>query len=66
MNIARTSAAPDDLFVVNEDAVKLSEEGATVFHLVAKTLYVSKHARLDVSTAIAFLTTRVRARDVDD
>ncbi len=66
-NIARTSAAPDDLFVVNEDSVMLSEEGATSFHnLVAKTLYMSKHARLDVSTAIAFLTTRVRAPDVDD
>jgi hypothetical protein len=66
-NIARTSAAPDDLFVVNEDAEKLSEEEATAFHnLVAKTLCVSKHARLDVSTAIAFLTTRVRAPDVDD
>ncbi len=65
-NIART-AAPDDLFVVNEDAEKLSEEGATDFHnLVAKTLYVSKRARPDVSTAIAFLATRVRAPDVDD
>ncbi len=59
-NIARTSAAHDDLIVVNEDAEKLSEEGATAFHNhVAKTLYVSKHARPDVSTAIAFLTTRV-------
>ncbi len=39
---ARTSAAPDDLFVVNNDAEKLSEEGSTAFHnLVAKTLYVS-------------------------
>jgi hypothetical protein len=67
LNIARTSAAPDDLFVVNEDAAKLSEEGATAFHnLVAKTLYMSKRARPDVSTAIAFLTTRVRAPDVDD
>ncbi len=67
MNIARTSAASDDLFFVNEDAEKPSEEGATAFHnLVAKTLYVSKRARPDVSTAIAFLTTRVRAPDVDD
>jgi hypothetical protein len=66
-NPARTSAAPDDLFVVDEDAEKLSEESSIAFHhLVAKTLYVSKHARLDVSTAIAFLTTRVRAPDVDD
>jgi hypothetical protein len=67
LSIARTSAAPGDIFVVNEDAEKLSEDGATAFHnLVAKTLYVSKPARPDVSTAIAFLTTRVRAPDVDD
>ncbi len=34
--------------------------------LFAKALYISKRARLDVSTAIAFLTTRIRATDVDD
>ena len=66
-NPASTSAAPDDLFVVDKDAEKLSKESSIAFHhLVAKNLYVSKHARLDVSTAIAFLTTRVRAPDVND
>ena len=66
-NPARTSAVPYDLFVVDKDAEKLSEEGSTALHnLVAKTLYVSKCARPDVSTAIAFLTTRVRAPDIDD
>ncbi len=66
-NVPRTSAAPNDLFIVNKDAEKLSEEGATAFYnLVAKMLYVSKRARLDVSMAIAFLTTRVRASDIDD
>ena len=65
-NQAQTSAAPDDLFV-DKDTEKMSEEGLTAFHnLVAKTLYVSKRARLDASTAIAFLTTRVRAPDVND
>jgi hypothetical protein len=50
-NVARTSKAPDDLFIVNRDAEKLSEEGTTSFHnLVAKMLYVSKHARPDIST----------------
>jgi hypothetical protein len=64
--VAKTSTTPDDLFIVNEDAEKLTEEGAMAFHnLVAKTLYVSKRARPDVSMAIAFLTTRVRAPDVD-
>jgi hypothetical protein len=66
-NPARTSTTPNDLFVVNKDAEKLSKEGSTAFHnLVAKTLYVSKHARPDISTAIAFLTTRVRAPNIDD
>jgi len=56
-NRSKSSAAPDDLFVVDEDAEKLSEEGQTAFHhLVAKTLYISKRARPDLSTAIAFLT----------
>jgi hypothetical protein len=66
-NPARTSAAPDDLFVVDKDAGKLSKESLIAFHhLVAKTLYVSKCARPDVSTAIALLTTRVRAPDIND
>ncbi len=66
-NAARTSAAPDDSFIVDKDAEKLSEEGSMAFHnLVAKTFYVSKHARPDVNTAVAFLTTRVRAPDIDD
>ena len=59
-NPASTSAAPDNLFVVDKDAEKLSKESSIAFHhLVAKTLYVSKRARPDISTAIAFLTTRV-------
>jgi hypothetical protein len=31
-NVAMTSAAPDDFFIVNGDAEKLSEEGAMAFH----------------------------------
>ena len=66
-NVARTSAAPDDSFIIDKDAEKLSEEGATACHnLVDKTLYVSKCAGPDVSTTIAFLITRVRAPDIDD
>jgi hypothetical protein len=55
------------LFIVDKEADKLSEEGTTAFHnLVAKTLHVGKCARPDVCMIIAFLTTRVRAPDVDD
>jgi hypothetical protein len=66
-NRSKSSAAPDDLFVVDEDAETLSEEGQMAFHhLVAKTLYISKRARPDLSTAIALLTTRVKAPDIHD
>ena len=57
----KTSAAPDNLFVVNEETKKLSTEKAVQFHnLVAKLLYATKHARSDTCTSILFLTTRVR------
>ena len=63
----KTSAAPDNLFKVNEDCEKLSTKRAVEFHnLVAKMLYATKRARPDTCTAIAFLTTRVRAPDIDD
>jgi hypothetical protein len=64
---SKLSAAPDILFVVNEDCKKLSDEVAVAFHtIVAKALYVTKQARPDTSLAIAFLTMRVRAPDTDD
>ena len=56
----KTSAAPENLFVVNEDCKKLSPSKQVAFHnLVAKTLYTTKRARPDTCTLIAFLTTRV-------
>lgn len=61
------TAAPDDLFKVDEVAIKLDPAMTKVFHnIVAKALYISKRARPDASLAIAFLTTRVRSPDVDD
>jgi hypothetical protein len=63
----KTSAAPDNLFKVDEDCKKFAPEKAQEFHtLVAKTLYATKQARLDTCTAIAFLTARVREPDTDD
>jgi hypothetical protein len=39
----KSSAAPDNLFTVNEDCEKLSSENVVQFHtLVAKTLYATK------------------------
>ncbi len=64
---SKLSAAPGNLFVVNEDCKKLSDEVAAVFHtILAKAQYVTKQARPNTSLAIAFLTTRIRAPDSDD
>ncbi len=55
------------MFKVDEDATKLDTEQSTAFHnIVAKALYMVKRARPDGSVSITFLTTRVRAPDVDD
>ena len=49
-NPAWTSADPDDLFVVDKDAEKLSEESSIAFHHpVAKTLYVVTISSVDIS-----------------
>ncbi len=61
------TAAPDDLFKVDEDAAKLEQVAAKSFHnIMAKAIYVTKRARPDISLAIAFLTTRVKRPDIDD
>ena len=64
---AKKTAAPDNLFAVDEDCKNLSIEAAASFHtVVAKLLYISKQARPDTSLSVAFLTTRVKAPDTDD
>jgi hypothetical protein len=41
---AKTSATPDNLFMVNEDCKKLSVEAAAAFHtIVVKAIYVIKN-----------------------
>ena len=63
----KSSAAPENLFVVNEECEKLSTDKSVQFHnLVAKTLYATKKARPDTCTAVAFLTTRVPEPDLDN
>jgi hypothetical protein len=63
---AKTSTAPGNLFVVNEDCEKQSNKAAAAFHtVVAKALYFIKRARPDISLAIAFLTTQVRSPNIE-
>jgi hypothetical protein len=55
------------LFEVNDDAKRISEEDAILFHnLVARGLFLCKRARPDIQLAVAFLTTRVSQPDIDD
>lgn len=55
------------LFEVRESAEKLNGEKAENFHSVAASLlFISRRCRLDIQTAIGFLSTRVSSPDVDD
>ncbi len=52
---------------MNEDCKKLSDEAAAAFHtIMAKVLYITKRARLDISLAIAFLTMQVRSPNIEN
>ena len=65
--MAKRTAAPDNLFVVDEDYEKLSMGAAASFHtVVAKLLYISKRARPDASLSVSFLTKRVKGPDTND
>lgn len=56
-----------NLFTVREDAEKLDDKKAKMYHhLTAKSLYLCKQARPNLQTAMAFLTTRVKQPDIDD
>ena len=64
-----TSATPaaTNLFKVSEGAIKLSSEVGDQFHRsVAQLLFLSKRARPDFQTTVAFLCTRVKSPDIDD
>jgi hypothetical protein len=63
---AATPAA-NHLFSINDKADKISNEDSEKYHhLTAKLLYLSKRARPDLQTAVAFLCKRVKQPDVDD
>jgi hypothetical protein len=63
---AATPAGPH-LFTVNDKCEKLDEADSDMFHHnTAKLLFLSRRARPDIQTAVAFLTTRVKAPDKDD
>ena len=65
----KTAATPaaEHLFKVDGNTTQLSIPLATAFHhFVTKCLFATKRARPDISTAVAFLTTRVKGPDEDN
>jgi hypothetical protein len=59
--------AGNHLFTVNQEAAKLDEDASIMFHHhTAKLVFLCKRARPDIQTAVAFLTTQVKAPDVDN
>lgn len=62
-----SSPASNNLFDIDESSPLLDTETKNVFHTItAKLLYLSKRARPDILTAIAYLTTRVLSPNVSD
>jgi len=62
-----TTTASNYLFNTDPGCTKLGvEKGQLFHHFVAKLLYLCKHTRQDIQTAVAFLCTRVCDPDTDD
>ena len=62
-----TSPARPDLHTIDDTSPLLANDRAELFHsLVMKLMWISQRCRLDISTAIAFLCTRVSAPTEQD
>ena len=67
MSGSSKTPAASQLFSVDDDGVKLNKKETDVFHRnVARLLFLSKRARPDLQTVVAFLCTRVQSPDIDD
>ncbi len=54
---SQLTAAPKDLFVVNEECKKLPKKQQEAFHcVVAKSIYLWKNGRPDIGSPVSFLT----------
>jgi len=67
MSGSSKTPAASQLFSVDDDEVKLDKKEADAFHRnVARLLFLSKRARPDLQTAVAFLCIGVQSPDIDD
>ena len=67
-DITRSAATPAKSYLFNvRESPELSEEKADNFHSVtASLLFISRRCRLDIQTAVGYLTTRVANPNEDD
>ena len=68
-NITEKPVTPanKNLFTVDNESTDLDENGKDTFHsVVAKLLFITKRARPDIETAVAFLCTRVSRSTTED
>ena len=62
-----STPATHQIFNIAEDATKLSQADADLFHyFVAQIIYLSKRSRPDIQLSVSLLLTRVRGIDTDD
>ena len=67
LNHSENTPGADVLFNTREHTEKMEPSRAQLYHrFVVKLLYLTKRSHPDVSTTIAFLTTRVQSPDLDD
>ena len=67
MKVESSTPAAHHIFGIAEDATKLSQAGADLFHqFVAQVLYLSKRSLPDIQLSVSFLCTRGRGPDNDD
>ena len=67
INSCAKTPASKDLFEVNVNDAPLDIQRSKTFHtVVAKLLYISKRARVDLQVAVGFLCTRVKSPTVQD
>jgi len=67
INSNAVTPANKNLFEIEDEAMVLDDEKATIYHhIVQKLLHVYKRARADIQVAIAFMCTRVRHPSTQD
>jgi len=61
-----TTSAKSSLFEIKDEVEMSADRQETFYHIVAKLLYVSKRARVDIDLTVSFMCTRVSKSTEED